>query len=603
VSTTQAAEAVTVDNFVRAETDMTMKHYVSQGAFGKFLHLRGMTPVDRQDVIRMNRDTLYSAGVFDLTAPVTIVKPDPGKRFQSMMMISEDHSILPVEHGAGEFTLTRQQIGTRYVMVLFRTFADPNEPADLKAAHALQDRIQVRQADAGTFDVPQWSTDSSRKVRDALNVLAATKTDMSGMFGEKSKLDPIDRLLGAASGWGGNPKEAAVYQGGMPKLNDGKTPYVLTVRDVPVDGFWSVTVYNAKGYMEPNPQNAYSVNNVTAKRDADGSVTIRFGGDPGSTNYLPIVPGWSYVARMYQPRQPVVDGTWKFPEAQPAKWASIRAKTVRALSDQAAEVRGLAREPIDHCRRAVNKARGVMNTSKQAAEPEVLRDGDGAKLTRCENMHKTRFLEIFLAGHEAKTGKTVAACYNTMYTTKGSPASKDTAPQAWVEGLSMEKLKSQYGVLGASLSGPKIWMPDWLDVAVGKERDFNGAKFSWVAQLEISEKGGIGEDRPYVPMKIARDSKLGWKKGTQVALLDDPEGNVWILKGFQLGLKPKQTFEQFMAAGQGQFKKLPPGWKFRVKTLDQDVIESPEGGVATIMPDEFFNIYDKTGPGMTNYKP
>ncbi len=319
VSATWAAEIVTVDNFVRAETDMTMKRYVSQGAFGKFLHIRGMTPVDKQDVIRMNRDTLYSAGVFDLTTPVTIVKPDPGKRFQSMMVISEDHSILPVEHGAGEFTLTRQQIGTRYVMVLFRTFADPNDPADMKAAHALQDRIQVRQADAGKFEVPDWDAGSSGTVRDALNVLAATKTDMTGMFGEKSKLNPIDHLLGAASGWGGNPKEAAVYQSGMAKLNDGKIPHVLTVRDVPVDGFWSVTVYNAKGYMEPNPQNAYSVNNVTARRNADGSVTIHFGGDPRSANYLPIVPGWSYVARMYQPRQSVVDGTWKFPEAQPAK--------------------------------------------------------------------------------------------------------------------------------------------------------------------------------------------------------------------------------------------------------------------------------------------
>jgi hypothetical protein len=33
------------------------------------------------------------------------------------------------------------------------------------------------------------------------------------------------------------------------------------------------------------------------------------------------------------------------------------------------------------------------------------------------------------------------------------------------------------------------------------------------------------------------------------------------------------------------------------------LIEVPENGVATIMPDEFFNVYDKTGPGMSNYKP
>ena len=75
------------------------------------------------------------------------------------------------------------------------------------------------------------------------------------------------------------------------------------------------------------------------------------------------------------------------------------------------------------------------------------------------------------------------------------------------------------------------------------------------------------------------------------------------MKGFQLGFKPLYTYEQFVAGGQSTFKKLPTGWKFRVKTLDQDLIEKPEKGLATIMPDEFFNVYDKTGPGMTNCKP
>jgi len=88
-----------------------------------------------------------------------------------------------------------------------------------------------------------------------------------------------------------------------------------------------------------------------------------------------------------------------------------------------------------------------------------------------------------------------------------------------------------------------------------------------------------------------------------VLLLDDAEGNTWVMKGFQQGLDPQYTYDQFVAAGASNFKELPPGWKFRIKTLDEDLIERPESGVATIMPDEFFNMYDKTGPGMMNYKP
>jgi hypothetical protein len=86
-------------------------------------------------------------------------------------------------------------------------------------------------------------------------------------------------------------------------------------------------------------------------------------------------------------------------------------------------------------------------------------------------------------------------------------------------------------------------------------------------------------------------------------LIDDADGNTWIMKGFELGLKPQHTYDEFMAAGEANFKNLPEGWKVRVVELEKDNHEVPEGGVATIMADEFFNIYDKTGPGMSNYKP
>jgi hypothetical protein len=117
-------------------------------------------------------------------------------------------------------------------------------------------------------------------------------------------------------GGGGNPQTAALYVSVEPKENDGKTAYRLTLKDVPVDGFWSVSVYNKEGYFEKNAKNAYTVNNVTAKPNEDGSVTIHFGGDEAATNYIPITPGWNYLFRMYRPRKAILDGTWKPPEAR-----------------------------------------------------------------------------------------------------------------------------------------------------------------------------------------------------------------------------------------------------------------------------------------------
>ena len=236
--------------------------------------------------------------------------------------------------------------------------------------------------------------------------------------------------------------------------------------------------------------------------------------------------------------------------------------------------------------------------------PKVLGDSVGAKSGRFDQLHQTRFIEIFLAHRDAKTGKLVAETYNSMFTTKGIPASKDTAPQAKVVGLDLGKIKTDLGVVGASLNGPKLWLPDWTEIDMGVERDFNGIKASWVAQLDMGDNaGGVAESTPYKPMSIARKSGLGWNKGTTVLLLDDADGNTWVMKGFQLGLKPKQTYAQFVAAGAKNYTKLPQGWKFRIKTLEKDYIEVPVTGVATIMPDEFFNIYDKAGPGMSNYTP
>jgi hypothetical protein len=307
---------VTVDDFDQAESHRYFKRYAALGAFGSFFHIRKPTPIDKQDVIRMNRDTLYSLAILDLTSPVTVVKPDPGTRYQSLMAVNEDHSIFPAEHDGGEFTFTQESLGTRYAALIVRTFADPAHADDVTAANALQDRLEIKQADAGSLQLPDWDQESLDKVRAAYLALAATKADIGGLFGIKGQMDRLDHMLGTAMGWGGNRREGAIYASVQPERNDGATAYVLKAKDVPVDGFWSVTVYGEDGYMKPNEYDAYSFNDVTAAKDPDGGVTIHFGGEPGTSNYLPITSGWSYVVRMYRPRKELLDGTWTFPAAE-----------------------------------------------------------------------------------------------------------------------------------------------------------------------------------------------------------------------------------------------------------------------------------------------
>jgi hypothetical protein len=75
------AEDVTVETFVRAETDhMIRANMAMMGVdFGKLTHVREPTTPDNPPVIRMNHDTLYSSTVLDLSRPAEITLPERGR--------------------------------------------------------------------------------------------------------------------------------------------------------------------------------------------------------------------------------------------------------------------------------------------------------------------------------------------------------------------------------------------------------------------------------------------------------------------------------------------------------------------------------------------
>ena len=181
----------------------------------------------------------------------------------------------------------------------------------------MQDEVEISGGGEGPFEAPDWDMEQLAVARKALNDLAVLGFDTTYAYGSKEEVRPIDHLVGAAAGWAGLPVTAAMYLLDSVDANDGKTPHTVTVKDVPVDGFWSIAVYNADGYLEANDLGRNSLNNFSARPNESGSYTIRFGGDSNSENYLPITEGWNYAIRMYQPQEAILDGTWTFPSVEP----------------------------------------------------------------------------------------------------------------------------------------------------------------------------------------------------------------------------------------------------------------------------------------------
>ena len=208
--------------------------------------------------------------------------------------------------------MTVERFDTPYVVAAARVLVDASDPADLAAVATVQDGLKLEAASARQLEPADFDAASLDAVRTELLGRASGGLDTKGMFGTRDDVDPERHLIGTAVGWGGLPLSEAFYTGGPTNMPLGE--YRLTARDVPVDAFWSISVYNADGYFEPNDRDAYNVNSVMGSKDPDGSITVHFGGcEDGRSNCLPIMDGWNYAVRLYQPRPEILDGSYVFP--------------------------------------------------------------------------------------------------------------------------------------------------------------------------------------------------------------------------------------------------------------------------------------------------
>ena len=308
---------VNVDNFVRAETARMFDGALAQaGGVNRWFHSRVPTPLDAQTVIRMNRDTLYSQALVDISEGATVTLPDAAGRYMTVMVVNEDHYINRTFHGPGIYDLTVDEFDTPFVGLVLRTLVDPGDPNDVAAVNGLQDAVSVEAASARPYEHADYDEESRKATFDALVALSKGLSNTDRMFGSKEAVDPVRHLIGTAVGWGGLPETEAYYVGSTEPRLVGR--FTFTLKDVPVDGFWSVTIYNRDGFLQDNPYDSYSINNVTAVADEDGAVTLNLAPDgEGLSNHLYVMDGWNYFLRLYRPRQEILDGTWTPPIPEP----------------------------------------------------------------------------------------------------------------------------------------------------------------------------------------------------------------------------------------------------------------------------------------------
>ena len=313
---------VHLKNINTVETHMQLERYQkAAGGINRFKHARQMVPIDKQTTIAMNRDTFYSLGVVNLDKPVTITLPDAKGRYMSFQVIDEHHYTPFIIHEPGKHVLTKENVGSRYAFVMIRTFVDPNDPKDIETVHKLQDAIKLEGGGTEPFKRPNYDMKAYHELfTDIQKLIKFWNGDTRGAMGKRGEVNELIHTVATIAGWGLNPPYEAMYE----VVNGDFSPQKLYRLDipakVPVKAFWSISVYNKKGFFEKNPLDAYSVNSVTAKKNRDGSVTVWLGKCEGRPNCLPIPKGGGYYQwRMYEPEQVVIDGKWEYPKAVEVK--------------------------------------------------------------------------------------------------------------------------------------------------------------------------------------------------------------------------------------------------------------------------------------------
>jgi hypothetical protein len=306
---------VSLNNFIRAETDHMYEAMINNaGSTNAFYHFRTPTPLDKQTVIRMNLDVLYSGGVFDAREGITIDIPEINDdRYFSVEIIDNDHYVVDVIHAPGKHDITAD---TDFVYIIVRIqLKSPFDPDDVAIVNGLQDQFVVTSKSNQAYEKVNWDKNELDSVRNIALKEATKHNSFKGMMGKKGAVNEKTRYIAAAAGWGLLPPEEAIYLQYQDTLAQLDNAYVATYQVPENKGFWSITVYGDDGYLKS--ENSYLGSSNVALNE-DGSFTVCYGTVEACSsfpNQLDAPKGWNFLMRVYQPVQSVMEGSYQVASA------------------------------------------------------------------------------------------------------------------------------------------------------------------------------------------------------------------------------------------------------------------------------------------------
>ena len=294
-----ASNPVTKENYVQAETDLYLYEQQEKSPVNTFEHA-DMVTKENQEIIRSNRDVLYSRAIVDISEGVTFSIPKR-ESFQIIHVIDENHLTHRVVRAGETITMGPADVtGGTHVYLLCRTQITD----DLEETYAAQKAMKIEAKSSNPYKPKGFKKEDVEAMRKQLvteyNEGKAKIIEHKSFVPTLADADPQSYLYAAAVGWGGLPSHTAQY---LPKITGqgADEPQQITIPKPDLDwdngGFFSLTTYDSAGWIVAKD---FYIGHEDMQNNGD-SFTI-YVNSPDKPNSITVQKGWTGVLRFYLPR-------------------------------------------------------------------------------------------------------------------------------------------------------------------------------------------------------------------------------------------------------------------------------------------------------------